>query len=59
MSTVELVFAVIGSLIVIGGFAYGIYDSYFQSNKERHVSTRRSSDSKSDTSDSAPLERWH
>lgn len=30
MSTVEYIFAGIGILIVIGGFAYGIYDSYFQ-----------------------------
>lgn len=30
MSTIEYIFAVLGILIVIGGFAYGIYDSYFQ-----------------------------
>lgn len=29
MSTIEYIFAVIGILIVVGGFAYGIYDSYF------------------------------
>ncbi len=31
MSTIEYVFAVIGILIIVGGFAYGIYDTYFQS----------------------------
>lgn len=30
MSTAEYVFAVIGIIIVIGGFVYGIYDSYYQ-----------------------------
>lgn len=30
MSTAEYVFAAIGIIIVIGGFVYGIYDSYFQ-----------------------------
>lgn len=33
MSTPEYIFAVVGILIIIGGFAYGIYDSYFQ-NKD-------------------------
>lgn len=30
MSTLEYIFAVVGILIIVGGFAYGIYDSYFQ-----------------------------
>lgn len=30
MSIVEYVFSAIGILVVIGGFVYGIYDSYFQ-----------------------------
>ncbi|MDD7635481.1 MAG: hypothetical protein PUJ55_00925 [Clostridiales bacterium] len=44
MSTAEYVFAVIGILVIIGGFAYGIYDTYFQEK-----------DSSSKGSDS----RWH
>lgn len=44
MSTVEYVFAVAGILIVIGGFAYGIYDSYFQ----KKDSSSGEADSKSD-----------
>ena len=39
MSTVEYVFAVIGILVIIGGFAYGIYDTYFQ---ERNSSSKDS-----------------
>ena len=30
MTIAEYVFAVIGILIIIGGFAYGIYDSYLK-----------------------------
>lgn len=30
MSTAEYVFAVIGILVIIGSFAYGIYDTYFE-----------------------------
>lgn len=44
MSTIELIIAVIGILIVIGGFAYGIYDSYFQ---------------KKDASSSESEPKWH
>lgn len=42
MSTAEYVFAVIGILIVIGGFVYGIYDAYFQ----KKDSSSRESDTK-------------
>lgn len=34
MSTAEYIFAAIGILLILGGFAYGIYDSYFQSKEE-------------------------
>lgn len=34
MSTAEYIFAAIGILVILGGFAYGIYDSYFQSKDE-------------------------
>lgn len=44
MSTVELIFAVIGILVIIGGFAYGIYDTYFQ---------------KKDSSSSESTSKWH
>ena len=44
MSTTEYVFAVIGILVIIGGFAYGIYDTYFQGN---------------DSSTKEPDSRWH
>lgn len=30
MNTAEYVFTVIGIVIIIGGFVYGIYDTYFQ-----------------------------
>lgn len=44
MSTVEYVFAVIGILVIIGGFAYGIYDTYFHEK---------------DTTSEEPGSRWH
>lgn len=44
MSTVELIFAVIGILVIIGGFAYGIYDTYFQ---------------KKDSSSLESTSKWH
>lgn len=44
MGTAEYIFAVVGILIIIGGFAYGIYDSYFQ-NK--------------DASSQKPDSKWH
>lgn len=36
MTIAEYVFAVIGTLIIIGGFAYGIYDSYFEKARHKH-----------------------
>lgn len=30
MSTAEYIFAAFGIFIIVAGFAYGIYDSYFQ-----------------------------
>lgn len=36
MTIIESVFSVIGIIIIIGGFVYGIYDSYYQS-KEFHA----------------------
>ncbi|MFR4351680.1 MAG: hypothetical protein ACLT3H_08445 [Roseburia sp.] len=30
MSTAEYVFTVIGALVIVGGFVYGIYDAHFQ-----------------------------
>ena len=44
MTTTELIFAALGILIIIGGFAYGIYDSYFQ---------------KKDSSSSESKPKWH
>lgn len=44
MTTIELIFAVLGILIIIGGFAYGIYDSYFHSK---------------DSSTSETKSKWH
>lgn len=35
MSVAEYVFAVIGIIVVIGGFVYGIYDSYFQKKNSK------------------------
>lgn len=40
MNTAEYIFAAIGILVILGGFAYGIYDSYFQS-KEKDTSTKK------------------
>lgn len=44
MSTAEYIFAAIGIFIIIGGFAYGIYDSYFQ---------------KKDSSQHESDDKWH
>lgn len=44
MTTTELIFSALGILIIIGGFAYGIYDSYFQ---------------KKDSSSSESKPKWH
>lgn len=44
MSTAEYIFAAVGILIIIGGFVYGIYDSYFQ---------------KTDSSRHEPDSKWH
>lgn len=42
MSNAEYIFAAIGILIIIGGFAYGIYDSYFHNkDSSRHEPDRR------------------
>lgn len=35
MTVVEIVFSVIGIGVVIGGFIYAIYDSYYQSKEYR------------------------
>lgn len=35
MSTIEYVFAAVGILVIICGFIYGIYDSYFQKKDPR------------------------
>ena len=35
MTVIEIVFSVIGIGIVIGGFIYAIYDSYYQSKEYR------------------------
>ena len=40
MSTAEYIFAVIGFLVILGGFAYGIYDSFFQ-NKDEDSSPKK------------------
>lgn len=37
MNTAETVFAVIGILVIIGGFVYGIYDTYFQKEPAPHA----------------------
>ena len=42
MTIAEYVFAVIGMLIIIGGFAYGIYDSYFEKTHHKHESSANS-----------------
>lgn len=34
MSTAEYIFTVIGFLVILGGFAYGIYDSFFYHKDE-------------------------
>lgn len=44
MSTAEYVFAIIGILVIAGGFAYGIYDSYIQRKPPKnHASEEDSS----------------
>lgn len=35
MTAIEIAFSVIGICIVIGGFIYAIYDSYYQSKEYR------------------------
>ena len=42
MTIAEYVFAVIGILIIIGGFAYGIYDSYFEKAHHKHEASANS-----------------
>lgn len=32
MNTTEYIVTILGVLIIIGSFAYGIYDSYFHNN---------------------------
>lgn len=42
MTIAEYVFAVIGILIIIGGFVYGIYDSYFEKTHHKHEASANS-----------------
>lgn len=43
MTIFEHIFSVIGILIIIGGFVYGIYDSYFEGKGSSSSKTSTSS----------------
>ncbi len=49
MTIIEHIFSVIGILIIIGGFVYGIYDSYFEGKGTS--SSKASSSTSSQTTD--------
>ncbi len=44
MSITEYIISVIGILIIIGGFIYGIYDSYFQKQDNSSSEPKTKSD---------------
>lgn len=46
MSTAEYIFVIIGFVIMIGGFVYGIYDSYFQKKDSSSTTPKSDSDPK-------------
>lgn len=48
MTIFEHIFSVIGILIIIGGFVYGIYDSYFEG---KGTSSSKASSTSAQTTD--------
>lgn len=54
MSIAEYVFAIIGIVVIVGGFAYGIYDSYFQKR-----GSRKAGDSHENAKNEKSSTGWH